>query len=246
MLQKLRQIGLTEYESKIYLAALKQGASTGYKLAQVAKIPQGKAYEALLRLEEKGFAAIIPVKPKLYKAIQPKIAINQFITHKLSTLRSIEEDIINKAKEIKTPKEFVESITITAGSKNMWSITQHFYKNAQKEIKLMITYDIYPFIMRQMMEEALSRGIKFKILATKMSDKGLKWMREDIESGAEVKYFPVEEIRLTIVDRKEVLQGILNPRDLRDRVNIYIRSKELAKALNMYFESIWKKATDIR
>ena len=52
-LQLLRKLGLTEYESKVYLALATLGPSTVRDVVRESKVPRNKAYEALDNLVKK-------------------------------------------------------------------------------------------------------------------------------------------------------------------------------------------------
>ncbi len=53
LLARLREIGLGEYEAKLYLALLKHHPAGGYELARSSGVPSSKVYEVLGRLREK-------------------------------------------------------------------------------------------------------------------------------------------------------------------------------------------------
>lgn len=56
MLEKLRQLGWTEYEARAYLALLQHNPATGYRIGKEAGVPIAKVYEALGRLVDRGAA----------------------------------------------------------------------------------------------------------------------------------------------------------------------------------------------
>jgi sugar-specific transcriptional regulator TrmB len=60
MLEKLRQLGWSEYEAKAYLALLRQNPATGYRIARESGVPTAKVYEAVARLVERGAAQLLP------------------------------------------------------------------------------------------------------------------------------------------------------------------------------------------
>ena len=51
--ERLREIGLGEYEAKLYLALVKRHPASGYALARASGVPSSKVYEVLARLREK-------------------------------------------------------------------------------------------------------------------------------------------------------------------------------------------------
>jgi len=53
LLERLRDIGLGDYEAKLYVALVKRHPATGYELARASGVPSSKVYEVLGRLQEK-------------------------------------------------------------------------------------------------------------------------------------------------------------------------------------------------
>lgn len=53
LLRRLREIGLGEYEAKLYVALVKHHPASGYELARASGVPSSKVYEVLARLREK-------------------------------------------------------------------------------------------------------------------------------------------------------------------------------------------------
>lgn len=68
--QQLQDYGLTEYESKAYLALLDLEVAEASQVAEVARVPRTKIYGALDGLEEKRLVRVIPERPKRF-AVEP-------------------------------------------------------------------------------------------------------------------------------------------------------------------------------
>ena len=244
----LRRLGLTEYEEKIYLTLLREGSLTGGKVSKLSKVPHGRTYEVLLNLADKGFVSIIPVKPKIFKAVKPEICIPSIANRRREELSDFEKQALDELKIIEKrigieAKE--EDIVIMKGKKDAMALIDYNIKMARKYLKAMFTYEFESYNTNRLEEEAIKRGVKLRHLATKLTLKGFKMMQEDVKRGTEVRYFPVKEMRLNIRDGEEVVQTIVNPENLMDRISILIKNKELAKSLEHYFDSIWRKAKKI-
>jgi len=244
----LREIGLTEYEEKIYLTLLKQGTLTGGQVSKLSKVPHGRTYEVLNNLAEKGFVSVLPIKPKIFKAVDPKIAINSTINNQINDLHELGKIIPSQLKAynpLPKRKKNDQHISILAGRKNMINIIINSINCAQKYIKTMYTYELDPHGMVRVQNEALKRGVKIKQIATKLTRQGLKWMRRDIKRGIQVRYYPVEELRFTVRDGTTSFQTMLNPRNPKDRITILAESLEFTQAFEHYFDVLWKKSTKI-
>lgn len=64
LLDQLREIGLTEYETKVYLALLTKGPLTANELSIASGVPRTKVYETTIHLKRKGIIQLYgrPVK----------------------------------------------------------------------------------------------------------------------------------------------------------------------------------------
>jgi len=57
LIEHLMYTGLSEYESRVYIALLKQSPVTAYEAAKSAGVPTSKVYEIMARLEDKGIVS---------------------------------------------------------------------------------------------------------------------------------------------------------------------------------------------
>jgi len=69
-ISRLQEHGLTEYEARAYLALLELENSEASPIADLARVPRTKIYQALDGLESKKLLAVIPDRPKRYQ-VQP-------------------------------------------------------------------------------------------------------------------------------------------------------------------------------
>jgi len=71
VLAHLQNLNFTQYESKAYLALLKQGGISGYELAKKSGIPASKIYQVLNRLIEKEVVIALDSEPVKYTPVPP-------------------------------------------------------------------------------------------------------------------------------------------------------------------------------
>lgn len=242
MEQELRSLGLSEYESKVYIALVREGTLTGIKISKASNVPQGKIYETLYRLMEKGFVSVMNAKPKLFKAIDPEIALKQYIKAKRQNLEDMEKSLPKKIKQFSSlrKKETDEKVSIFTGRKNAFTANHYLMETSSKSLDIMFTFEIIHAYTKRILLDKISKGIKIRIIATKKDNKEL--IKEILVYGIGVRYYPVQEIRIFIKDGKESNIQILNKNDFLDRTNILIQSEELSKALTHYFDKVWEKA----
>ncbi|MEJ2053205.1 MAG: helix-turn-helix domain-containing protein [Calditrichaceae bacterium] len=62
----MQSIGFSQYESRVYIALLKNANVTGYELAKLSGVPASKIYPILNRLIDKEIIQVIDTDPKKY------------------------------------------------------------------------------------------------------------------------------------------------------------------------------------
>src|SRR3989344_470827 len=93
-IQDLLKIGLTEGESKVYLALIELGSSTVGPIVKKSGVAYSNIYDILQRLMEKGLVSyIIKNKTKHFQAVSP--------ANLLDYLEKKEEEINNQKKLLK-------------------------------------------------------------------------------------------------------------------------------------------------
>jgi len=113
-------------------------APGGTEIHKKSKVPHSPTYHSLISLEEKGFVNITPIKPKKFSAIEPKIAINNFINRQIKHTKEIQQDIadeLSKIRSINPPEEkMIEKITIASGSDKVFPLIENLCDSSHKEM----------------------------------------------------------------------------------------------------------------
>jgi len=79
LIDQLIALGMTEYESRVYLALLRDYPATGYQISKAAGIPRSMVYEALGRLEARGAALkTYEDKAALYRPVAPDTLLDRY------------------------------------------------------------------------------------------------------------------------------------------------------------------------
>lgn len=99
----LKEIGLTEYETEIYVSLLEHGQISAYELAEKAGLYRQVTYDSLKRLTEKGFvSSVTEGKTKLFKAIDPKLIL-EFLNEKTENYKQILPELVKMSESSKQP-----------------------------------------------------------------------------------------------------------------------------------------------
>ena len=94
LLERLREIGLGEYEAKVYLALIRRHPATGYELARGSGVPSSKVYEVLGRLQEKEVVFVAETGgAKRYIPADPEEFVDRHARRMSRALAGLKEDL---------------------------------------------------------------------------------------------------------------------------------------------------------
>ncbi len=84
--RRLQNLGLNAYEARAYLVLVGHPRFKALELANRASVPRQKIYEVLDSLVEKGFAHVIQERTKLFSAVEPGLAIPNYLARRREIL----------------------------------------------------------------------------------------------------------------------------------------------------------------
>jgi molybdopterin-guanine dinucleotide biosynthesis protein A len=90
----LQDIGLTEYEGRVYVALISLGKARAKEISEITSIAYPKVYDVLASLKQKGFVEEELGRPKIYRPVNPSKAIRDYIEERVSLLKSKAEQLI--------------------------------------------------------------------------------------------------------------------------------------------------------
>jgi len=244
MLEELKRIGLTDGESRAYLALLKLGSSTVGPIVKESGISYSKIYEVLGRLLEKGVISYnIKEKTKHFQSIAPN--------RLLDILEQKEKEIIENRNQLKKiipnlerikDKRFLQEAEIFLGIKGLRTAYELLLEEITKE-DLLFFYlhderyaEKTDLFYKQEFHYFKKLGIKLKGIANSDYKKSKSFTKPP--NFVKIKFvdFPLPSI-VDIYNGKILLATWReNP------VSILIRSKEMYENYRDYFNEIWNIA----
>lgn len=127
VLDGLKKLGLTEYESKIYLSLMRFGELKAKELSEKSNVPYSKTYEITSLLEKKGLIEAQESRPMIFRALPPAPSLKRYTS-------KIVDDIDSKYKHQMTQlqKEYENTTTEIKNSLNASiDLLQGFYENME-------------------------------------------------------------------------------------------------------------------
>lgn len=259
VMDALKGIGLNLYERRLWVALLARGTSTAGELSEIANVPRSRTYDILQSLADKGFVVVQTSKPIKYVAVKPEESLER-------VKKKLEEDVISVQTRIDELKSspvlselneiFKKGIKITSpeeltGSlKGKHSVQQQMntmFKEANKSINIITSVEGLDELIANhfdSLRRAKERGVDIKIAAnfpTKLGD-NLK----SFSNIAEIRNINKKELpmdgKFFIVDNKQMLFPLTNPKEVHDTQDLAIWSRSNYAASNLMsplFDLAW-------
>jgi len=101
VVEKLKRVGLTEYEARVYLCLLKNHLNSGTKLSKKSGVPRTKIYAVLRSLQQKGWVKIYSGAPLLFRAVDPNEVFERIKKEYEKFLESIQTTLSEEAGGMK-------------------------------------------------------------------------------------------------------------------------------------------------
>jgi sugar-specific transcriptional regulator TrmB len=209
-IDRLVQIGFSEYEAKAYLALLRASPVTGYQISKDSGVPRSMIYEVLGKLTARGAAITLRKEGgTLYAPVSAQEFFDQLHREHGELVDALKEDLSDL--DTIEDREYVWNIE---GHENIMAKAREMTGHARERIYLSLLPATFP-ALRPGLEEAIRRGVQVVMYTT-----------EDLDlPGARVIAAPVPEQTserveglwlILVVDGQEVLIGeLLNENQAR-------------------------------
>lgn len=229
-MEELKQAGLTENESKIYLALIDLGPSLAGQISRRTGIHRRTVYDTIEMLIKKGLIGyILQNNRKLFQASNPN-RILEIIKEKHEILSPIVENLLEKYQKTKEKEE----TNFYKGKEGLKTIFEDQLEN--KEILILNAspeaYEVLQFYFKWYDKKRKQRKIKSRIIAT---DKRIKKI-----PLSEIKYLPQKYTSPVAVniygDKTAIILWAKEP------IAIVIKNPEISKGYRQYFELMWNIA----
>jgi sugar-specific transcriptional regulator TrmB len=264
VMDALKSIGLNLYERNLWVALLSKGSATVGELAEMANVPRSRAYDVLESLANKGFVVLQPSKPLKAIALAPEEALErvkkkleeeykQTITRidelKSSLLMKELKEIYQKGMKSISPEEITGALK---GRDLVFQRLESMFKVASKNISIVTTPEGLKDLVTHHLDalkKAKERGVEIKIVVPSAEE--VKEEAKLLSGIAEIRSINEKEIPIkgnfTIVDNKEVVMGLVNPKEEKsEEIALWTKSQHAASnVLSPLFNLIWEKSKSI-
>ena len=223
----LRFLGLSDYEARVYVSLITEGASRARKLSVRSGVPRTKVYAALKKLMERGLVFELPGRPLRFAPTSPAETFKTYIQHfkeetsgriislieSLEVISSMDEDYKKTQSTVKPRKE---DLWVVQGRSGVLGKAKEMLVRAKKGVDVVTTgngFVLFYKAVGKLLDKLVEGGVSFRIWAPINSYNG----RLARELGYVCKVENVDigsPLLFLCVDGREFLLAELVPDDL--------------------------------
>ncbi len=244
-LSALASLGLSQYESKCYLASLQTGPATINQIGIIAGVPRTKVYGAVRKLVERGLLEQSEDNPKIYLTRSPKEVLIPLMERELRRVKQ-GLDALNELEVIHRSMEYVKRAHSLSSTIRRYSPRsrvndkiRELFSTSERKIVILTTANglIRLSRMASLLFERSRVGMRLEIYSSTLDEPvfatAVQSLRE-VENSKVSFIPPMVPVQIVSVDSKQLLISEMKPDDTRDDgmdVGFLIESGELAEML---------------
>jgi sugar-specific transcriptional regulator TrmB len=239
----LRELGLTDYEARAYLALLEKGVLIASQVSEYSEVPYSKVYETLTSLEKKGWIETEHGRPARYYPRAPSEALATMKLHLEDRVKTWEKTILDELEPFYERREIREKpdIWILRGEFNTLAKLKEMMEKTKNE--LMIAAPVLPKALAEAATEMIkqSHDKQVKILLM-LSKKTKEYNLQKLKNAAEIRVRDHMFGGGVIADGKEALLFLGE-----DKPTLVIWSNHvgLLKFAKDYFQYLWDSSENL-
>lgn len=241
LIQELKQFGLDNKKTKVYLATLELGEAKVSEIAKKSGIERPTVYDILNKLVRDGMVGFYEKRGIRYFVAENPVTIRRQLQAKEEAFVAILPQLISlyNTSEIKPRIKFYEGVvgvktifedTLTARNRELYSILS--------------VSDLFRIPGHEFMEQYVARriqaGIKLRVIRSKAKDVQEIWPTDN-QSLRELRYAPAKMIfTMTMYMYNDKVSLISST---KENFGIIIESQEFRENMQYLFEALWQIST---
>lgn len=244
----LKEYGLTDYETRAFIALITNGISSAKELSERTKIPYSRIYDVLVNLENIGWVAVISGRPMKYRAERPKNVARIARKQIEAKYERIEHALIEKLEPLYGNQKQVDSTPIWILDGEIHNKITEMITNAKSEVNIFFKTPNEPFL--ESIFEALLKITEDKIpINLLLSRKHLKIENKNIwrklSTIANISICDYLAFDTIIFDSTEMLVFLTSFFKLvlqNENMIFLVQEKRLIRHSQDYFKNNWHSA----
>lgn len=235
---------LTPQSEAIYNELSKTKQMTAKTIGQRLGIHPQAAYRALKPLCKLGVVEQIGRYPRKYRILFSEDSLETYL--KMAQEEYIKKFFANtKVKKNKNPFSQLLQIEFIQNRKELNQRTIVDIVQAKKKFDCIVSGHEVPAEQLLAYKQAIARGVKLRFIVQHFDEFNRYMFLNWRKLGMKVKYYPVLEARIIIIDNKIVYITSYNPNMNEEAVGARFDYAPIAKIMSEVFESRWTQAEEI-
>ncbi len=204
----LKSMGLTNYETRAYIALTSLISGTALEVSVAANLPRPKIYETLKSLEKKGFIEINRGKPLKFNVIPPHDVFRQYRRELKESLDKTEAELTmmyeNQIPKVQAP------LWIIHGSEKIVKKELEIISRAEKSLFIMAGFMFNNEVtsLKQTLNGVVKKGVNARIVTSPYSivdNKKIDIAQELAGLKCPWKVLQIPFLKLVVRDNQEML-----------------------------------------
>jgi sugar-specific transcriptional regulator TrmB len=261
LLSSLQNLGLTNYESKAYLALLSLGPCDARQLCGQSGVPSSKIYSIMEKFELLGLVEVQQSKPAKFKVLEPSLGLDRLLKNREKEILSIKDtlplleseldNIFSKqSNEVGVDEPFF--FNLQTGMKN--HIQKHLPYLAAARVETLSYFEttcllgarVYGHsVKRDIINNIQRNSISSKIVFGTENKKLVEGFLKGLPDSANIELKITKQIHAPfhVIDKKSVIIVVDNPLFREGRIaSIHVVGRNLANELHEGYRSLWDSA----
>ncbi|MFC5911008.1 TrmB family transcriptional regulator [Streptacidiphilus monticola] len=253
----LEELGLTNYEARVYLALIRRDVFTAAEVAREAQVPRQRVYDVLEGLTRRQLAVLHPGRVAGYSAVAPEIAVDRLMEQQRRSLGRLERLSTELAAELlptwssgrthTDPLDYVEVLRDAA------DISDRFARIQTEAERELLSFSKPPYITPTENTAGLAAAARLRAASLTMRSLYTKDLLDDpelldialrfVEAGEEIRIAEALPLKMIVADGSTVMCDMPDPVARAEATTaLVIRHPSLAETLRLAFQALWDEA----
>lgn len=260
----LKNAGLTEKESIIYISLAKNEPLEGAEIAKLTKKDKAQVFRIIKNLQAKGFVESTLDYPARYTVTPFENILETVVKSKQEEITSIEKakgQLVHYLKKKNQIEPSLEKFVIIKGNRKIYSRISKIFKETKNQLSVAMTFRTFVTADRLGVFDSAFKAprraqSKYRFL-TEVTKENLNFFKALLDRMPKSMFsfkatnpdlaftlFP----RMIARDNEEILFFTSAPsvEKSKDEVGLWTNSKSLVQAFSTVFEDLWRNSTDLK
>jgi len=234
----LESLGLTEYESKTLATLFKMEEAEAPAISRLAQVPKTRVYDVLDKLVSKNLVIEIRGRPKRYRGIEARKALEELLNRKKTDLQGLEQKVANVGSLLalgQGKEEPGEKVMKVKDRHDFERILAQEIEKAKTSLVGFSEVEDKAHALKAAFDAAKANKVSIRLLNSQQSS----WLQKagetrQIEHG----------LNAFIVDGKKVVLALSDFKQEKPEYHftIFQDHKPIVNALQHYFDKMWQQA----